>query len=125
MTFTHYTGERGDDYTETETYTETDANGQPVTRTRQVTKTRWTWVSGEVRHFFEDVLVYASRSLPEAYVCKLGPWELPKVEEFQPEFLSGFQTERYTIGLRDGFAKAQAVMDGAIRRLCAQDIGGD
>src|ERR687883_183800 len=51
MTYTHYTGQRGDDYQETETYTETDANGQPVTKTRQVTKTRWTHVSGEVRHF--------------------------------------------------------------------------
>ena len=33
---------------ETETYTENDANGNPVTRTRQVVKTRWTYVAGEV-----------------------------------------------------------------------------
>lgn len=47
-TASQYTGQRGDNYWETETYTETDANGNQVTRTRQVQRTRWTWVSGQV-----------------------------------------------------------------------------
>jgi DNA-directed RNA polymerase subunit RPC12/RpoP len=125
MTFTHYTGERGDDYTETETYTETDANGQQVTKTRQVTRTVWTSVSGEVQRHFEDVLVYASQSLPTKHVYRLSPWELRRIEEFRAEFLSGFQTERYTLGLREGFEQARAIMDQEIRRLCEQDIGGN
>jgi hypothetical protein len=125
MTCTHYTGQRGDDYTETETYTERDSNGQEVTRTRQVTRTRWTSVYGEIRHFFDDVLVYASQSLPEKHVVDLAPWDLPKVENFREEFLSGFQTERYTVGLQDGFDKARGIMDAEIRRLCMRDIGGD
>lgn len=40
-TETDYRGERGEDYWDTETYTETDAQGNTVTRTRQVQKTRW------------------------------------------------------------------------------------
>jgi DNA-directed RNA polymerase subunit RPC12/RpoP len=125
MTYTHYTGERGDDYTVTETYTENDANGQPVTKTRQVTHTRWTRVSGEVQRHFEDVLVYASQSLPQQHVYRLSPWELRRIEEFRSEFLSGFQTERYTVGLREGFDQARAIMDEEIRGLCTQDIGGN
>jgi DNA-directed RNA polymerase subunit RPC12/RpoP len=125
MTFTHYTGMRGDDYTETESYTETDANGQTVTKTRQVTKTNWTPVSGEVRHFFDDVLVCASRSVQERLVHAVEPWDLKKLEGFQAEFLSGFQAERYAIGLREGFDKARAIMDAEIRTLCSRDIGGD
>jgi DNA-directed RNA polymerase subunit RPC12/RpoP len=39
-TVTDYQGERGDYYYETESYTET-VNGQQVTRTRQVRRTRW------------------------------------------------------------------------------------
>jgi len=76
MTYTHYTGERGDDYQETEYYTETDANGQQVTKSRQVTKTRWTRVTGEVRHFFDDVLVCSSQSLPDNLVAgwSRGTW---------------------------------------------------
>jgi len=137
MTYTHYRGERGDDYQEVETYvdhetyTETDGQGntttrtRPVTKTRTVTKTRWYSVSGNVDHFFDDVLVCASHSLPEGLMRDLGPWDLQNYEPFRPEFLAGFQTERYTVGLKEGFGTAQGIMDGTIRSLCCQDIGGD
>jgi DNA-directed RNA polymerase subunit RPC12/RpoP len=125
MTYTHYRGERGTDYTETEHYTETNAEGQTVNKTRQVTKTRWTNVSGEVQHFFEDILVCASRGVPETYSRSLQPQGLKELEGFRPEFLSGFKTERYTIGPGDGFEVAKGVMDVPIRQLCCRDIGGD
>ncbi len=121
MTYTHYTGQRGDDYWETESYT--DAQGQR--QTRQVRKTRWTYVSGEVDHFFDDVLVCASKSVPTNYVNQLEPWDLAHLEGFDPAFLAGFKTERYVVSLPDGFATAQSIMDTQIRRLCCQDIGGD
>jgi hypothetical protein len=125
MTYTHYTGSRGDDYTVTETYTETDANGQTQTRTRMVTHTRWSWVSGEVRHFFDDVLICGSKSLPPGLLSQLRGWNLPKLEEYRPQFLSGFQTERYTVGLKEGFEQAKAIMAAEIRQLCCRSIGGD
>jgi DNA-directed RNA polymerase subunit RPC12/RpoP len=125
MTFTHYTGQRGDDYQDSESYTEQDADGNTVTRTRSVTRTRWYPVAGDVQHFFDDVLVCASKSLPDDMVATLEPWDLKALEGFRPEFLSGFKTERYAIGLEDGFGRARQIMDGHIRRLCCQDIGGD
>jgi DNA-directed RNA polymerase subunit RPC12/RpoP len=125
MTYTHYSGQRGDDYQDTESYTETDANGNTVTRTRSVTRTRWTWVSGEVQHFFDDVLVCASKSLPDDLIYKLEPWDLNSLQGFKPEFLSGFKTERYAVDLQDGFGKARQMMDVTIRQLCCKDIGGD
>jgi hypothetical protein len=133
MTITWYTGERGDDYTTTETYTENETvhnadgsfSSRPVTKTRQVTHTRWTSVQGEVRHFFEDVLVCASSSLPQEYTSALTTAELGKLEPFKPDFLSGFVTERYTLGVKEGFDSAQQIMDGHIRMLCTQSIGGN
>lgn len=137
MTYTHYTGQRGDNYQETETYTEpetyftTDANGNQVSQTRMVTKTRtvtkirWYPVSGNVEHFFDDVLVCASKSIPADLIEQLAPWDLPNVEPFRPEFLAGFQTERYTVDLKEGFDTARGIMDGEIRGLCCRDIGGD
>ena len=125
MTYTHYTGQRGDDYWETETYTENDQNGNPVTRTRQVVRTRWTYVAGEVDHFFDDVLVCASRSLPGNMVGHLEPWDIKDLESFRAEFLASFKTERYVVPLADGFKTAQQIMDGEIRTLCMRDIGGD
>jgi predicted RNA-binding Zn-ribbon protein involved in translation (DUF1610 family) len=121
MTYTWYTGERGVNYQETETYK--DSQGQKQTRT--VTKTRWTWVTGEIQHFFDDVLICASRGVPEHLAPVLPPDELRKVEPFQAEFLTGFKTERYTIDPQEGFTKAQAIMDGDIRSRCLRAIGGD
>src|SRR4051812_791870 len=87
-----YTGERGDDYLETETYTEY-VNGQPQTRTRQVQRTRWASVSGEVSNNFDDILVLASRSLPEKLAESLEPWDLKSLIAYRDEFLSGFVAE--------------------------------
>jgi hypothetical protein len=125
MTFTFYHGQRGDDYQETETYTEQDAQGNTVTRTRTVTRTHWTYVTGEVEAFFDDILICASRSVPTHHVIKLAPWDLHLLEGFQPAFLSGFKTERYAVDLREGFEAAKGVMEVEIRRLCCQQIGGN
>ena len=121
MTYTHYTGQRGDDYWETESYTDSQGHRQ----TRQVRRTRWHYVAGEVDHFFDDVLVCASKSVPVNYVDELEPWDFSHLETFRAEFLTGFKTERYVVTLADGFATAQKIMDGEIRQLCCQDIGGD
>ncbi len=125
MTFSQYQGMRGDDYFDTETYTEQDENGNTVTRTRTVTRTNWYPVAGEVQHFFDDVLICASKSLPENQVEQLTPWHLQHLTGFKPEYLSGFKTERYAIGLKEGFHRARTVMEAEIQQLCARDIGGD
>ena len=125
MTYTQYIGQRGDDYEDTENYTEQDANGNSVTKSRSVTRTNWTRVSGEVQHFFDDVLIWPSKSMPDQLVATLEPWDLDALESFKPEFLSGFKTERYAVDLEDGFGQAQQVMDVTIRQLCCKDIGGN
>ncbi|MCG3126805.1 MAG: hypothetical protein CHACPFDD_01660 [Phycisphaerae bacterium] len=120
----HYTGMRGDNYTDTETYT-TVENGRPVTRTRTVVRTRWTPVSGSVSNTFDDLLVLASRSLPRKYADRLEPWDLPHLTPFREEYLSGFQAESYQIDLAEGFESARAIMDGVIAGSVRSDIGGD
>jgi|SRR5579883_12034 len=125
MTATRYEGERGDDYQETEYYTETTPDGKTETKSRTVTRTRWYPVFGEIRHFFDDVLVCASKSLPPAMVGDLGPWDLGKLEGFQASYLSGFKTERYAVGLKEGFGRAKEIMEPEILSLIHRDIGGD
>lgn len=124
MTYTFYDGQRGDDYQETEWYTAIVA-GKSERRSRTVTKTHWTWVSGEVDHFFDDVLVCSSTSLPADLVDGLGHWRLDEVEPFQPAYLSGFTTERYAIGLKEGLVAAKELMQPTIDSLIREDIGGD
>lgn len=121
MTYTSYTGQRGDDYWDEEPYTDSQGKRQ----TRRVRKTRWWPVSGEVQQFFDDVLVRATRTLP-AHLCdKLPPWHTDELEPFRPEFLSGHVTERYAVSLKDGFHTAREIMADQITGLIRRDIGGD
>jgi DNA-directed RNA polymerase subunit RPC12/RpoP len=121
MTYTSYTGQRGDDYWDEESYTDSDGKRQ----TRQVRKTRWYSVSGEVRHFFDDVLVRGSETLPEHLTDRAGPWPLQELEPFRDEFLSGHVTERYAVSLKEGFRTAKGIMEDEITGLVHRDIGGD
>ena len=125
MTATSYTGQRGTHYTVTEHYTEKDSEGKTVSKTRQVTKTRWTWVSGYVSRHFDDVLVIGSDKLPRKYTRELEPWDLDNLVEFDHSYLSGFMSETYSIGLKDGFETAKELMYPHIENDIERDIGGD
>ncbi|MFI5379761.1 MAG: hypothetical protein ACHRHE_10720 [Tepidisphaerales bacterium] len=123
-TRSHYTGQRGDDYWETETYQEREGD-QWVTKTRQVRKTRWWPVAGTVDNSFDDILILASNSLPRKITDKLEPWDLPNLVPYQPEFLAGFVAESYQVTLQQGFDLARQIMDAEIRATICRDIGGD
>lgn len=125
MTYTRYHGMRGDDYQETEYYTEKDANGNEVQKSRTVTRTNWYPVSGEVQHFFDDVLVCGSKSVPPRLIDGLEPWDTGELEPFQSAFLAGLKTERYAVDLKQGLGVAKELMQPTIRRLITRDIGGD
>lgn len=123
-TSSDYMGEKGIDYQVTESYTAIE-NGKSVRKTRTVTKTRWSSVSGHVNNLFDDVLVVASKSLPREYVEKLEPWELQNMLPFNESYLSGFKTESYQVDLKEGFDDAKIKMDERIRAAVCRDIGGD
>ncbi|MGD0711548.1 MAG: hypothetical protein ABR968_10265 [Bacteroidales bacterium] len=123
-TVSSYTGERGTYYYETEEYTETE-NGQTVTKTREVRRTSWQFVSGTVNNSFDNVLVIASNSLPTKYAEKLEPWDLKNLMPYDDKFLSGFRTESYQVDVKQGFEKAKSIMDGIIHEAVRKDIGGD
>ncbi|MCX6312340.1 MAG: hypothetical protein NT084_11980 [Bacteroidetes bacterium] len=123
-TISNYTGQQGTHYYVTESYTET-VNGQSVSKTRQVQKTRWIPVSGTVNDAFDDVLVNASKSLPEKLANELEPWDLHELKAFNEQFLTGFVTEQYQIDVKEGFEKAKVRMESVIRGTVNKSIGGD
>jgi predicted RNA-binding Zn-ribbon protein involved in translation (DUF1610 family) len=120
-TVTFYDGERGDNYTTTVYVTGSDGKRVPQT----VVRVRWYPVSGEVRHFFDDVLVCGSTSLPADLLDRVNDWNLSKLHPFRPDYLSGFRTERYAVDLRGGYERAKELMEPVIYRLVCRDIGGD
>jgi predicted RNA-binding Zn-ribbon protein involved in translation (DUF1610 family) len=123
-TASRYTGERGEYYYETRTV-QVRVNGRMESRQEQVRRTRWYSTSGHVARAFDDVLVMASRSLPERLGNELTPWDLGVLEPYAPEFLAGFQAEGYTVALTDGHGEARAQMSNVIEGDVRRDIGGD
>lgn len=121
---THYRGRRGDYYYVPVTHTVT-VNGRPQTRTRMERRVRWTPASGVVGNEFDDLLVIATKSLPEKRLAQLEPWDTKAAVVYADEFLSGFTAEAYAIDLKDGFESARALMQPHIEATICRDIGGD
>lgn len=119
-TATSYTGERGEDYTETETYTE---NGE--TKTRSVTKTRWYPASGTVTRHFDDVCIPATLSLSEKHLSRLEPWDLKLLKSYEPAFLSGHKAQTYQVTVEQGFDKFRGIAENQIASDVRHAIGGD
>jgi ribosomal protein S27E len=124
-TASRYTGARGQHYWETEYYTETDSNGNSVQQSRQVQRTAWYPVSGQVERHFDGVLVAASRAIAEAKLDALEPWDLESMCPYEPAYLAGFKAQRYQLELPDGFEKAKGTMRKTIAEDVRRDIGGD
>lgn len=115
---TDYVGERGDAY-----YT-TVGSGK---NRRTVRRVRWRHASGSVAHNFDDVLVLASRSLPEDKSHALEPWDTTDSIVYNDAYLAGFRAECYPpeLDLEHSFVLADGQMREHIRALIRADIGGD
>ncbi|HEY4003243.1 MAG TPA: primosomal protein N' (replication factor Y) - superfamily II helicase [Candidatus Xenobia bacterium] len=120
-TVSMYQGQRGEHYFETEAYQDENGNSQ----TRQVQKTRWWPVSGQVQRWFDDLLIAGTQSLPDNRLQGLEPWDLAALQPYQPDFLTGYKAQRYQVGVEPCFDKAKHRMDGPIRQDVQQAIGGD
>ena len=120
-TDTWYRGQRGTYYYVTVSYRDSDGK----MKTRQERRTRWRSVSGLVHDRFNDVLVRASRSLPEKEANNLEPWALNTLVPYKDDYLSGFKAETYQINLASGFEIAKNIMSPRIDVTICRDIGGD
>lgn len=123
-TRTSYTGQKGINYSVTETYN-TVENGKTVTRTRQVQKVRWHPASGTVSNQFDDLLIEATASLPQKNLRALEPWDLKNLVAYNDKYLSGFRTETYQVDVRVAYSRAKQVMEPMIASTIRKDIGGD
>ncbi len=116
-TFTEYTGERGDD--RTESYR--NNKGEEVRRTI----TDWYPTSGTVSVPFDDIVVPAAETLPPKIMNGLTNWDMMNCVAYRQEFMAGFITEIYQIDFREGVHKAREKMDSVIDSTIRSDIGGN
>ncbi len=123
-TRSEYSGQRGDYYYET-VYVTREINGRRQRIAEQVRRTRWRRISGRVARAFNDVLVLASSSLPRRFTDGLTPWDMSHLVDYRPDYLAGFEAERYTIPLAEGHSIARKEMAGVIMTEARRDMGGD
>jgi hypothetical protein len=96
-----YQARIGENYTETETYTTTDSQGKTVTRTRTVTRTEWRDLAGEHAAYATDLVVTASRGLPNAELEHIEPFDLRSLRRYDPALVSGWLVEEPSLGLEE------------------------
>jgi hypothetical protein len=121
QTNTNYQGEAGFYYYVTESYTDSEGNRQ----TRQVQHTRWEWRSGSFEQFFDDVLVVASKGIPQERMDEIAPFNLTSVINFDPRLLLNWRAEVYGVEVNDGYQMASRIMDNQLYNMSAAKIGGD
>ncbi|MEQ9410583.1 MAG: hypothetical protein RIK87_22800 [Fuerstiella sp.] len=116
MTFTVWSGQRG------EHYWVTVGSGKNRRRER---RTRWYPASGRFQRFFDDVLVLANTGLNRKYMLALEPWPLTKVVPFNQQMLAGYLARTYDMELDTCFTEGKQRIDEAIHQEVRQRIGGD
>ncbi|MBX3248458.1 MAG: hypothetical protein KF901_14860 [Myxococcales bacterium] len=116
--------QRGHYYYETETQVQV-VNGQKQSVQKQVQKTRWEPAQGRRRDRYDDVLVVASKGLPEKVARQMTTFDTRALVPYDPRFLAGFHAEEYGVGLDEGWQKAQQIVSQEQDTRCRRDIGGD
>ena len=116
QTHSNYTGERGRNYT----VTVGDGDDE-----RQETRTDWSFASGQLSLFFDDIMVPASGNIDSSSLSQLEPWDTSSLVKTNDQYLSGFVTEKYMVKLKEGFVFAKTQIDRSIHNAVQNDIGGD
>ncbi len=116
-----YQGQAGHHYYVTVPVT-VHKDGKTVTEMRQEQRTRWEPASGVVSNNFDDILVAGSERLPEELLARVRPYDLKKLVDYRPQFLSGFASEKPAVDVMKGWGKAQAIIDSEMRDLARRDI---
>ena len=119
-----YTARIGEDYQETETYTTTE-DGKTVQRTRTVTKTEWHTLEGDHAQYVADVIVTASRGVPNDELERVEPFDLRGLRRRDDQALVGWLVEEASLDSTAGLNMAREETSGVIRRALSSFLPGD
>jgi len=100
-------------------------NGRVQMRRQQVRKIRWVPAWGSRNDVYDDVLVHASKGVPEALAAKLGSFDMRALVPYKPEYLAGWRAEEYQVDLEGGWSLARDSVARTQESRCAGDVPGD
>lgn len=110
----HFDAEGGTVHTET--YEDKDGN----THTR--TYTTWHPTHGHIRHFFDDIQTAASKRFRQGLLSGLEPYNFMQLASYTPEYISGYLSENYSIGLEDGHQNAREKMRQQLYSMAQSEV---
>ncbi len=120
QTESNWTGEAGHT-----TYTNQRAMVNGRWQTQRVPQIRWTRRSGHLSHFFDDILVVGSQHVQQQLMERIFPFKLDDVVNYDPRYMLGWEAEVYDLNVKQGYERANVIMDSKLRALCAAELGGD
>jgi hypothetical protein len=119
-----YTVRIGENYTVTETYT-TTVNGKTVVRTRQVTKTEWRDLDGDHAQYVSDVIVTASKGVPNNELERVEPFDLRGLRRYDPAVVVGWLMEEPSVTQHAGMEMARAETTAHTQKTLTAFMPGD
>ncbi len=118
--YTTYVANRGDYYYVPVTRT---VNGKTTTHMER--RTRWTRVSGDFKHWFDDVLVPAvNNKIPSIYE-QSQYFNTKDLVPYDQQYISGFLAMKYEVELNQGWDIGKGIVFQDIEEFIKQKIGGD
>jgi predicted RNA-binding Zn-ribbon protein involved in translation (DUF1610 family) len=102
QTETDYTARYGIDHTYT------DSNGNTHTTTT------WYNTSGHYSCFIDDQAVCGTTRYNEATLRSIEPYDTANNKKYKPEYIAGFISERYSIGLNDAWEKGKGYISSRL-----------
>jgi Zn finger protein HypA/HybF involved in hydrogenase expression len=89
-------------------------------------RVNWQYASGALDHFFDDVLVPASRGVNGKLLDQISPYPTTTdLVPYDPGYLSGWVVEQYQVDLPAATQDCRGRMENELRSMCASQIPGD
>lgn len=71
------------------------------------TETDWYSTSGSYDYFIDDVTVMGSTRHDPRNLKRIEPYDFQRLKPYRPEYLAGFVSERYSVGIDDAWPQAK------------------
>ncbi len=91
-------------------------------KTKYKTETDWYFTQGRINHFFDDVQVNASKNMKDSLIRGIEPFNTKNVSTYSPNYLSGFSSETYSIGLEEGNIEAKNRMRNSLYPMAEEEV---
>ncbi len=85
----------------------------------------WYSTAGRYNEFMNDTLVSATKKHDGNMLSGIEPFDTEKNVVYKPEYMAGFASERYSVGLKDAWEKAKSFIRAKLEKKIDQKIRRD